>query len=593
MRVVFVGRVVGQDRLGAGQFKYLAQRGDKLRRGRADVRTRKSKLDDRRIAPDNRRRSLLGKAKTLEIAVGKAVVDPIARAPGAVRARHTREASTASPKALLDRVKRHELKVVRMRSHPEMRDARHGPGKVPTNRKKNVLCVNDAETLSHPAPARQCDSTTRCGPAIAPRRGFRYHGDALKIQKFTFGSGDRFAQEGVAQLQAVVDAQAAGIDVHPVWNKSNREHSIIGSRPDDLRAEADAAVAALGWTKPYYVDADHIGWKTVDAFLAASDFFTLDVADFVGKPAPAESAAAFADRMTPYLGGRHIPGLDEPLVITRDTVDAAAAKFLFAMQEAGRIARHVAERKAHFVAEVSVDETDSPQSPVELLLILAMIAAEGIPAQTIAPKFTGRFNKGVDYVGDVAQFEREFDADLAVLAFAVKEFGLPESLKLSVHSGSDKFALYPVINRLIRKHNAGLHVKTAGTTWLEEVIGLAEAGGDGLAIAKDIYLGAHPKAADMIAPYAPVVDIAIDRLPEPKEVARWSSGDFVARLRHDQSHPAYDSQFRQFLHVSFKVAAAMGARFTDALANHREIIARNVTENLRDRHIVPIFHDTF
>src|SRR5207302_4026594 len=159
-----------------------------------------------------------------------------------------------------------------------------------------------------------------------------------------------------------------------------------------------------------------------------------------------------------------------------------AGKYLRAVQEAGKIYRHIAAAKGEgrFITEVSMDETDSPQTPPELLVILAALAAEGIPVQTIAPKFTGRFNKGVDYVGDLAQFEKEFDEDLSVLTFAVREFGLPDTLKLSVHSGSDKFSIYPIINRLIKKHGAGLHVKTAGTTWLEEVIGLAEAGGEAL-----------------------------------------------------------------------------------------------------------------
>ncbi len=89
-----------------------------------------------------------------------------------------------------------------------------------------------------------------------------------------------------------------------------------------------------------------------------------------------------------------------------------------------------------------MDETDTPQTPQELLLILTVLADEGVPVQTIAPKFTGRFNKGVDYVGDVAQFENEFRDDLAVIAYAVKKFRLPANLKLSVHSGSDKFSLY-------------------------------------------------------------------------------------------------------------------------------------------------------
>ena len=191
-------------------------------------------------------------------------------------------------------------------------------------------------------------------------------------------------------------------------------------------------------------------------------------------------------------------------------------------------------------------------------------------------------------MGDVARFAREFEDDLCVVAFAVREFGLPSTLKLSVHSGSDNFA-YPVINRLIKQHDAGLHVKTAGTTWLEELIGLAEAGGDGLSIAKEIYARAATRFDELVKPYAPVVDIVPAQLPSPKEVAQWSSAQYVAALRHDQACPAYNLHFRQFLHVSFKVAAELGATFTDALDTHTEIIGRNVTDNLYRRHLLPLF----
>src|ERR1700693_5826705 len=152
-----------------------------------------------------------------------------------------------------------------------------------------------------------------------------------------------------------------------------------------------------------------------------------------------------------------------------------------------------------------MDETDSPQTPPELLVILAALADEGIPVQTIAPKFTGRFNKGVDYVGDLAQFEKEFPQDLALIAFAVQRYGLPQNLKLSVHSGSDKFSIYAPIRRSLARFGAGLHIKTAGTNWLEEVIGLAEAGGDGLALAKEIYVKALGKLDALCAPYAAVI----------------------------------------------------------------------------------------
>lgn len=413
----------------------------------------------------------------------------------------------------------------------------------------------------------------------------------MTLRKYTFGMGDRFAHQGHAQLSAVLQARAAGIDVYPVWNKSNREHLLVGTRPDDLRAEADAAVAAAGWTGDYYVDADHIGLKTVDWFVDASDFYTLDVADFTGKAAAAEDLEAFVTAMAKYTGSLSIPGIAEPILVDEATVRATAGKFLFAMQEAGRIYRHIEQVKGRdaFVTEVSVDETDVPQNPVELFLILAMIGREGIPAQTIAPKFTGRFNKGVDYVGDITRFEKEFEEDLCVIAHAIREFGLPASLKLSVHSGSDKFSLYPIINRLIKKHDTGLHVKTAGTTWLEEVIGLAEAGGEGLAIARRIYADAHPLAVELIAPYAPVVDIEVAKLPLPEVVDGWSAERFVATLRHDPANPDYDPQFRQFIHVAFKIAAKLGTRYTDALRQYEAIIGRNVTHNLLVRHLLPLF----
>jgi tagaturonate epimerase len=413
----------------------------------------------------------------------------------------------------------------------------------------------------------------------------------VKLEKFTLGVGDRFARQGLAQLQAVLQAHGAGVDVYPVWNKSNREHLIIETKPDDVRAEADRAVAVLGFKGSYYVDADHIGLKTVEAFLAPSDYFTLDVADFIGKPADPEAIEAFARSTHPYIGALTIPGTDQSFELTEILVRAAAAKFLSATEEAGRTYQVIQKGKGRdrFVTEVSMDETDVAQSPLELFLILFMLAQAGVPLQTIAPKFTGRFNKGIDYAGDLAVFEREFEQDLAVIAFAIREFGLPSNLKLSVHSGSDKFSIYPIVNRLIKKHAVGLHVKTAGTTWLEELIGLAEAGGEGLAIVREIYTQAFDRFAELTGIYSTVLDINPSRLPDPKTVLGWTTQQYVAALRHVESSPDYNPHFRQLLHVSFKVAAAMGARFTGALESNAEIVGQNVTDNLYDRHIRPIF----
>ncbi len=413
----------------------------------------------------------------------------------------------------------------------------------------------------------------------------------LNIEPYTIGIGDRFARQGRPQLEALVRAKETGTKVFPVWNKSYREHTLIKTKPADVRAEADAAVKALGWTGAYYVDADHISLKNVEGFISASNFFTIDVADFAGQAATPEAEESFVKTARSFGKTLAIPGIDRPFQIDEAGLRVAARKFQLAMQEAGRIYRAIAAQKGtdNFVTEVSVDETSTAQTPVELLLILAMIQIEGIPVQTIAPKFTGRFNKGIDYRGDVAQFEKEFAEDLSVIAFAIREFGLPPTLKLSVHSGSDKFALYPVINRLVKSKHAALHLKTAGTTWLEELIGLAEAGGDGLEIAKEIYRQAFARFDELSGPYAPVIDIAKDELPDPETVAAWDSKTYAETLRHVQSCQSYNPNVRQLLHIAFKVAAEMGERFLQALDANEQVIARNVTENLLERHIKPIF----
>jgi tagaturonate epimerase len=412
----------------------------------------------------------------------------------------------------------------------------------------------------------------------------------LSLGKFSFGMGDRFAHQGRAQLGACVLAGKLGADIVPVWNKSNREHTLIGTEPSSLRAEADAAVKALGWKNPYHVDADHIRLETVDRFIAPSDFFTIDVADSIGQPADPKSVKAFVDHHPELLGKIVIPQIGRPLETTRAEVERIANKFLLAVQDAGKIYRHIAQAKgeANFITEVSMDETDRPQTPPELLIILAALADEKIPIQTIAPKFTGRFNKGVDYVGDVKQFEKEFNEDLAVIAFAVKKYGLPPSLKLSVHSGSDKFSIYAPIRRALKKFNAGLHLKTAGTTWLEEVIGLAEAGGDGLALAKEIYSDALDHVDELCAPYATVIDIDRKKLPAKETVNGWTSEQYVSALRHDQKNKAFNPSFRQLLHVGFKIAAKKGDRYLNALKKHEAVIAKNVTGNLFERHMKPL-----
>ncbi len=413
----------------------------------------------------------------------------------------------------------------------------------------------------------------------------------LTIEKFTFGVGDRFAHQAGAQLRAFEMLAKDGVDVTPVWNKSNREHTFVGSKPQSVYDAAKAAVEARGWRKPWHVDADHIQLATVDPFIPCSDFFTIDVADSIGKAAPKAEVNAFVERHPELVGTLTLEGLSEPLEITQADVRRVAEQYLLAVKQAGTIYRHIEAAKGadNIIAEISMDETDSPQTPPELLVILVAIADEKIPVQTIAPKFTGRFNKGVDYVGDLKQFEHEFSDDLAVIAHAVKNYSMATTLKLSVHSGSDKFSLYPIIRECLNRTGAGLHLKTAGTTWLEEIIGLAEAGGDGLVLAQEIYAYALEHVEEFCAPYASVIDIDKSKLPSASTVNQWSGPRLASAIRHIQDNENFNAHMRQLLHVSFKVAAKYGARYTDLLQANEAIVSAEVTKNIYERHLRPLF----
>ncbi len=408
-----------------------------------------------------------------------------------------------------------------------------------------------------------------------------------KIEKYSFGIGDRFTMQGKAQLKAIIEANKLGFPVVPVWNKSNREHQIVKTKPSDTWKEAVEATKALRYSESWYVDADHINLKSVDGYIDYSNFFTLDVADAIGNRADKEESAAMLDKLGSFRGELEIPGIDQAFRVTDDLLQGIVNSFYSAVKEASLIYERIREghKSGDFITEVSMDEVEQAQTPVELFFILMMISHFNIPAQTIAPKFTGRFNKGVDYVGDIELFRKEFEQDLLVIDYAVKQFGLPDNLKLSVHSGSDKFSIYPLIGELIRKHDKGIHVKTAGTTWLEEVIGLAMAGGEALEMAKHIYVKAFERMEELCGPYASVIEIEQDQLPTPDTVMRWNGKKFADTLRHIPGHPDYDPMFRQLIHVGYKVASELAGEFISMLEKYSEIIGEQVTENILERHI--------
>ncbi|HOW10922.1 MAG TPA: tagaturonate epimerase family protein [Bacteroidales bacterium] len=412
-----------------------------------------------------------------------------------------------------------------------------------------------------------------------------------EIGKYSFGLGDRFGHQGRAQLRAIIEAGKKGVDITPVWNKSNREHNIIGTQPADVRIEADTVTQNAGFGKPYFVDADHINLDTVDRFIACSDFFTVDVASCIGKLSPRTEIDKFTDSVIRYAGKIEIPGINKGIKCSKEHLAGIAEKYLYASKKAGEIYRKIADVKGTgtFITEVSMDEVAQPQTPVELFFILAMLAREDIPVQTIAPKFSGRFNKGVDYSGDPLKFAREFEEDLLVVQHAVKEFGLPGNLKISIHSGSDKFSIYPHIRSILKKHDKGVHLKTAGTTWLEEVIGLAEAGGEGLEFVKTIYVKALEKIDELCTPYADVIDINTRLLPQSGVVAHWNSDKFASSLRHIPGNKDYNPDMRQLMHVAYKLAADRSDTWNRLLKEHEEVVSNCVFENIYKRHICRLF----
>lgn len=414
----------------------------------------------------------------------------------------------------------------------------------------------------------------------------------LKIEKYSFGIGDRFTRQGEAQLSAIIKANEQGIPLVPVWNKSNREHQIVKTVPANSWTEALNATSKLAYKNSWYVDADHINLSNVNNYIDHSNFFTLDVADYIGKKPDTDEAANMLHKLQSFKGELSITGIASNFEITDDLLKGVVEKFYEAIKEAALIYQTIQDKKGNdnFVAEVSMDEVEEAQTPVELFFILIMINHFGIPAQTIAPKFTGRFNKGVDYVGNTEQFRKEFEEDLMVIDYVVNGFDLPDNLKLSVHSGSDKFSIYPIIGELIKKHDKGIHIKTAGTTWLEEVIGLSMAGGEALELAKHIYTEAYKRMDELCGPYVTVIDIDGEKLPPPLVVSKWDSKKFADTLRHIPGHKDYDPMFRQLIHVGYKVAAELGDAYISMLEKHEEIVGAQVAENIYKRHITRLWN---
>ena len=412
----------------------------------------------------------------------------------------------------------------------------------------------------------------------------------LELSKYSIGTGDRFGMQAEAQLKAVMDTSLVGSSIDIVWNKSWREHTLTGSQPYEVRHAADAAVANLGWEGKYFVDADHITVETVEHFIECSDFFTIDVASSIGGVTERNDVEQFIRRNKKYVG-RRLDFSDTRQTVSGEFLLEIASQYLPAVKQAAAVYSYIEERKGrgNFITEISMDEVTKAQSPEELFFILEALSYDMIPVGTIAPKFSGRFNKGVDYRGNPDGFETEFEADLSVIDLARKNFGLPQSLKLSLHSGSDKFSIYPVINKLIRRHQTGIHLKTAGTTWLEELIGLSLSGHGALDFVKTLYKSAYNNLDSLCAPYSELIDINEANLPDPDKVIGWKGEMLADSIIHNAGNRLYNRDMRQLLHIAYKLAADRLPEYRNHILENKDLVEKCVYNNLFDRHIQQVF----
>lgn len=284
----------------------------------------------------------------------------------------------------------------------------------------------------------------------------------------SFGFGDRL---GIATPGHI--AAAMGTAFAPIFaQQSVRENARTGRTPQQVMDDAKRAVEEAGWDAPWGADADHL--KTVEdlpPFVEAGyTFYTVDPGGHVDNSADKAPIAFLQEKVRGanwdelwaiYLEDNSDKGFG---VFQFETLLRAAVKFGEAIQHTVSMYHRLAQLQEDFDLEVSVDETDSPTTPLEHFFIANELTRLGVRFTSLAPHFIGQFEKGVDYIGDLEALDLEMARHAAVTA----HFG---TYKLSLHSGSDKFSVYPL---LVRHWGKQIHVKTAGTSYLEALRTLAK-----------------------------------------------------------------------------------------------------------------------
>jgi len=292
----------------------------------------------------------------------------------------------------------------------------------------------------------------------------------------SFGFGDRMGSATPGHIQAM---RSTGADrtIAPIYaQQSVRENTRTGRTPQQVLDDAMWGIFQEGWRAPWGADADHVKEiADLAPFVAAGyTFYTIDPSDHVDNDAQTDDPAtlrskvaalpwerlgtSYADLERRYLGQSFaLDGLT--LVFEELHLLRALAKYGRAVAHAVAIADALSTQVGGggFELEMSVDETDTPTSDHEHFFIASELLARDLPLVSLAPRFVGKFQKGVDYIGDVAPFEAELVKHIAIMRWF-------DRYKLSVHTGSDKFSLYPLFARYTQGR---VHVKTAGTSYLE------------------------------------------------------------------------------------------------------------------------------
>ena len=421
---------------------------------------------------------------------------------------------------------------------------------------------------------------TSAGNAAALRECLAWLGPRTLGVSTSAGLGDRLGLATPGHVRAV---RAAGGDLAPIFaQQSIREMERTGRTPQQVMDDATWGVFAEGWRDGFGADADHLKTPAdVDACVAAGyTFFTFDPGDYVDDAAEGADATGLRDMLDllPWdlledtegdLFGRYseerfdLEGHD--LVLDRAALARATVKYGRAVAHAATLYRYLeaAMDGRPFEVEVSVDETASPTTHAQHLYIASELARLSVGWVSLAPRYVGRFEKGVDYIGDVARFEEDF----AVHAAIARRSG---PYKLSLHSGSDKFSIYPAA---VRQTGGLVHLKTAGTSYLEALRTVAALD---TALFREIYAFALERYEEDRSSYH--VSANLERAIAPERVA---DIDFLSLLdRFDE---------REIFHVTFGSVLTredLRDRLVDTLAAHPEDYADDLEKHFV-RHLEP------